>query len=203
MKKGTRILAAVLALAITLGAAGCSGATTGAQGDDVGETKHTTLPDDRYLSAVPEQDQHLFQSGVCTTAFPDNSEIRKISFLINNYSMVWTSIYGSVDFESGKATYGMGNNLRPFDDYQVYDLTDDDIKAYRDAFDGTLLRDKVELDNGYWKIAVEYKDGTCYAYQFDRDGIMRNTAENIMISAYFDKMDLDDNTRLLFGIQGY
>ena len=202
MKKGTRILAAVLALGIMLGAAGCN-AVTETQGNDVGVTQHTSLPDDRYLSAVPEQDQHLFQSGVCTTALPDNSEITKISFLINNYSMVWTSVYGSVDLENGKATYGMGNNLLPIDEYQVYDLTDEDIKAYRDAFDGTLLHDKVEFDNGYWKIAVEYKDGTCYAYQFDRDGIMRNTAENIMISAYFDKMDLDDNTRLLFGIQGY
>ena len=45
--------------------------------------------------------------------------------------------------------------------------------------------------------------GTCYAYQFDTNGYMRNAPENIMVNAYFDKMDLDDNSRLLFGIQGY
>ena len=46
MKKGTRILAAVLALGIMLGSAGCN-AVTETQGNDVGVTQHTTLPDDR------------------------------------------------------------------------------------------------------------------------------------------------------------
>ena len=32
---------------------------------------------------------------------------------------------------------------------------------------------------------------------------MRNTPENIMINTYFDRMNLDDNTRYLFALSGY
>ena len=173
-------------------------------GDDTGVTVHTTLSDEQYLAAVPEQDRYMFLSGRCTSAFPDNKEIKRISLLKINYSMTWTSIYGSVDLEDRKATYGMTDGgLYPPGEYQVFDLTDADITTYRDAFDSTLLHDELQLDKGYWKVAVEYKDGTCYAYQFDDNGYKRNTPENIMINTYFDKMDLDDNSRLLFGIQGY
>lgn len=173
-------------------------------GDDTGVTENNTLSDEEYLAAVPEQDRYMFLSGRCNTSFPDNKEIKRISLLIINYSMVWKSIYGSVDLETGKATYGMTDGgLYPPKEYQVFDLTDADITTYRNAFDSTLLHDDLQLYKGYWKIAVEYKDGTCYAYQFDRSGYTRNTPENIMVNAYFDKMDLDDNARTLFGIQGY
>lgn len=218
MKKGRHVLSAIMVLCIILGTVGCSTdntvdthtnvpaqtTVTGARGDDVGVADQKTLSNDEYLAAVPEQDRYMFLSGRCNGEFPDNSEIKRISFLIINYSMVWKSIYGSVDFETGKATYGMTDGgLYPIDEYQIVDLTDSDIEAYREAFDWTILHDELELDMGYWKIAVEYNDGTCYAYQFDKSGYTRNTAENIMISTYFDKMDLDDNTRDYFSIKGY
>ncbi|MBO4927705.1 MAG: hypothetical protein J5379_05585 [Clostridiales bacterium] len=173
-------------------------------GDDTGVTEKTTLSDEEYLAVVPEQDRYMFLSGRCASSFPDNKEIKRISLLIINYSMTWKSIYGSVDLEAGKATYGMTDGgLYTPEEYQVYEITDADITTYRNAFDSTLLYDELQLDNGYWKMAVEYKDGTCYAYQFDANGYMRYTPENIMINAYFDRMDLDDNQRMLFGIQSY
>ena len=173
------------------------------QGDDVG-TGRPTLPDEQYLSAVPEQDRYMFMSGTCTTTFPDNSEIKRISFLKLNYDMVWKSVYGSVDLEKGSATYTyLSGGLYDTDSYQVFVLSGAEVEKCRNAFDSTLLHDEVQLGKGFWLVAVEYKDGTCYAYQFDKNGFMRNTPENIMINTYFDRMNLDDNTRYIFGLSGY
>lgn len=174
------------------------------QGCDTGETSHTTLPDEDYLSAVPEQDRYMFLSGTCKTTFPDNSEIKRVSFLKLNYSMMWTSVYGSVDLEIGTATYTcVSGGLFETRDYQICVLNGSEIEKCRNAFDSTLLHDEVQLGKGFWLVAVEYKDGTCYAYQFDTSGIKRNTPENIMINTYFDRMNLDDNTRTIFGLSGY
>ena len=175
------------------------------QGDDVvvGPGR-PTLPDEQYLSAVPEQDRYMFMSGTCTTTFPDNSEIKRISFLKLNYDMVWKSIYGSVDLEKGSATYTyIDGGLYDTDSYQVFVLSGAEVEKCRNAFDSTLLHDEVQLGKGFWLVAVEYKDGTCYAYQFDKNGFLRNTPENIMINTYFDRMNLDDNTRYIFGLSGY
>ena len=171
------------------------------QGDDVG-TGRPTLPDEQYLSAVPEQDRYMFMSGTCTTTFPDNSEIKKISFFKLNYDMCWKCVYGSVDLENGKATYGMSDGLYPPLEYQVYDITPEEVTIYRNGFDSSLLHDEVELSKGYWKVAVEYNDGTCYAYQFDISGSTNHTPENYMLNSYFELMDLDDNTRYIFGLWG-
>lgn len=174
------------------------------QGCDTGETLHTTLPDEDYLSAVPEQDRYMFMSGTCKTTFPENSEIKRISFLKLNYDMVWKSVYGSVDLEKGSATYTyLSGGLYDTDSYQVFVLSGAEVEKCRNAFDSTLLHDEVQLGKGFWLVAVEYKDGTCYAYQFDTSGIKRNTPENIMINTYFDRMNLDDNTRNIFGLSGY
>lgn len=173
-------------------------------GDDTGETKNTTLPDEDYLAAVPEEDRYMFLSGTCKTTFPDNSEIKRISFLKLNYDMTWKSIYGSVDLEIGTATYTyVSGGLYPPHDYQIFVLNGSEIEKCRNAFDSTLLHDEVQLGKGFWLVAVEYKDGTCYAYQFDASGFKRNTPENIMINTYFDRMNLDDNTRHIFGLSGY
>lgn len=205
MKKGTCILSAVLVLCVAVLFAGCRAYEAYVMpGDDTGVTENKTLSDEEYLAAVPAQERYMFLSGRCNTDFPDNSEIKKISFLKINYSMTWVSIYGSVDLDAGKATYGwVSGGLLPTDEYQVCDLTDVDIKAYRDAFDSSLIHDEIQLKQGFWKIAVEYKDGTCYSYQFGADGAKRNTPENMMVSAYFDKMELDDNNRMIYGIAGY
>lgn len=174
------------------------------QGCDTGETLHTTLPDEDYLAAVPEQDRYMFMSGTCKTTFPENSEIKRISFLKLNYDMTWKSVYGSVNLEVGTATYAyVSGSLSAPRDYQIFVLSGSEIEKCRNAFDSTLLHDEVQLGKGFWLVAVEYKDGTCYAYQFDTSGIKRNTPENIMINTYFDRMNLDDNTRYIFGLSGY
>lgn len=167
-------------------------------------SRPTASDDEDYLSAVPEQDRYMFLSGTCKTTFPDNSEIKRVSFLKLNYSMMWTSVYGSVDLEIGTATYTcVSGGLFETRDYQICVLNGSEIEKCRNAFDSTLLHDEVQLGKGFWLVAVEYKDGTCYAYQFDTSGIKRNTPENIMINTYFDRMNLDDNTRNIFGLSGY
>ena len=171
-------------------------------GCDNGVTEKTKLPDEDYLSVVPAEEQYMFLSGRCSTDFPDNSEIKKISFFKLNYDMCWKCVYGSVDLENGKATYGMSDGLYPPLEYQVYDITPEEVTIYRNAFDSSLLHDEVELSKGYWKVAVEYNDGTCYAYQFDISGSTNHTPENYMLNSYFELMDLDDNTRYIFGLWG-
>lgn len=173
-------------------------------GNDYGGSRPTASSDEDYLAAVPEQDRYMFLSGTCKTTFPENSEIKRISFLKLNYDMTWKSVYGSVDLEIGTATYAyVSGSLSAPRDYQIFVLSGPEIEKCRNAFDSTLLHDEVQLGKGFWLVAVEYKDGTCYAYQFDKSGVMRNTPENIMINTYFDRMNLDDNTRYIFGLSGY
>lgn len=225
MKRRTVILSAVLVLCIALASAGCSSDKKGGRsvstdqakaetetepitgdtvnsmpGDDTGVTKVTTLPDEDYLAVVPVEEQYMFLSGRCDTAFPDNSEIKKISFFKLNYDMTWKCIYGSVDLANAKATYGISDGLYPPNEYQVYDITPVVVTEYRNAFDSSLLHDEVELGKGYWKVAVEYNDGTCYAYQFDINGSKNNKPENTMINMYFKQMDIDENLGHIFSI---
>ena len=225
MKKGTAIIAAGLALCITFGLAGCKSeeavgteATTAAAtaaedktaqepGNDTGVTEPPQTPEtpvEDYLAAIPAQDLYMFQSGICDGEFPGNSEIKRIALSKVNYDMCWDVVYAVIDLEKGEAKYGLTDGvLSEPEDYQIYELTDEDIKAYRDALDSSLLKDEVEFGNGYWNIAVEYTDGTCYAYQFGNEGYMNNSPENIMINAFFDKMEKTDKIKNDFALKGY
>lgn len=54
------------------------------------------------------------------------------------------------------------------------------------------------MTKGLWKIAVEYKEGTFYAYQFGEEGYYNGSPENDMILAYFDKAEIPDKFRFSF-----
>ena len=219
MKKGIDIIAAGLTVCMALGLAGCkSEETAGTQpvtaeataqepGNDTGVTGIPDTPEmpiEDYLSAIPAQDLYMFQSGTCDGAFPDNSEIKRIALSKVNYDMSWYVVYAVADLEKSEVTYGQTDGvLSAPEDYQTYELTDEDINRYRDAFDSSLLEDEVEFGNCYWNIAVEYTDGTCYAYQFGNEGYMDNSPENIMINAFFDKMEKTDKVKNNFALQGY
>ena len=92
----------------------------------------------------------MFMSGTCKTTFPENSEIKRISFLKLNYDMTWKSVYGSVDLEIGTATYAyVSGSLSAPRDYQIFVLSGPEIEKCRNAFDSTLLHDEVQLGKGF------------------------------------------------------
>ena len=70
----------------------------------------------------------------------------------------------------------------------------------RNAFRSDLLEKEADMTKGLWKIAVEYKDGTFYAYQFGVEGYYNGSPENDMILAYFDKAEIPDRFRFFFSL---
>ena len=174
------------------------------QGDDYIEENVKAEKKDiaqENMLAIPEEYRYMFENGVNKGAFPDNSEIKRIALskinAMDAYDSVWNVIFGVIDFDEKKAEYGLrkDGNLSEPDITQEYQLTEEDIEIYRDAFKSELLVREAEFGNGYWKIAVEYKNGECYTYGFQDEGLLYNAPENLMINYYFNKMDLTDSDR--------
>ena len=153
------------------------------------------------MLAIPEEYRYMFENGVNKGAFPDNSEIKRIALskinAMDAYESVWNVIFGVIDFDEKKAEYGLrkDGNLSEPDIIQEYQLTEEDIEIYRDAFKSELLIREAEFGNGWWKIAVEYENGECYTYGFQDEGLLYDAPENLMINYFFNKMDLTDSDR--------
>ena len=151
--------------------------------------------------AIPEEYRYMFENGVNKGVFPDNSEIKRIALskinAMDAYESVWNVIFGVIDFDEKKAEYGLrkDGNLSEPDIIQEYQLTEEDIEIYRDAFKSELLIREAEFGNGWWKIAVEYENGECYTYGFQDEGLLYDAPENLMINYFFNKMDLTDSDR--------
>ena len=174
------------------------------QGDDyIGENVKAEKKDitQENMLAIPEEYRYMFENGVNKGAFPDNSEIKRIALskinAMDAYDSVWNVIFGVIDFDEKKAEYGLrkDGNLSEPDIIQEYQLTEEDIEIYRDAFKSELLIREAEFGNGWWKIAVEYENGECYTYGFQDEGLLYDAPENIMINYFFNKMDLTDSDR--------
>ena len=167
------------------------------------ETKDITQEN---MLAIPEKYRYMFENGVNKGDFPDNSEIKRIALSkinsMDESGSVWNVIFGVIDFEEKKSEYGLrkdGNLLEP-NSTQEYQLTEEDIKIYRDAFHSEYLARDATFGNGWWKIAVEYKSGECYTYEFQDEGFLYDAPENIMINYFFNKMDLSDSNRSIFSL---
>ena len=176
---------------------------------EVPETTETTVSTEpstvlyaEQFPEVPEEDRYLFLGGRCTGAFPDNSEIKRIALSKANQDNVWTVMYGVIDIEAKTVTYGTRNDsfrAEP-EDYQVYELTDAEVADYRNAFRSDLLKDEIDPDKCYWRIAVEYKDGTVYSYQFGKEGYMNGAPENDMVNTFFNKIVVSDNFKFYYAL---
>lgn len=160
---------------------------------------------EKYIVAIPEENRYMFESGMCEGSLPDKSEIKKIALSkinIPDGEGIYFEIFGLIDLESRKSAYGLckeGPLMEP-EIVQEYELTDEDIERYLSAFESEYLTDEVTFGTGWWKIAVEYKDGSCYSYEIKEAGLKNYTAENTMIKAFFDKMNLNDSDRIASSI---
>lgn len=207
MRKVKMIISVILVLGLLLGIAGCNSndnvtVPTTYDGDDVFVTK---LPsDEEFLKAIPEQDRELFQSGKYIGVMPDNSEIKRIVLYDIQYDSIYFMVYGVVDFEAKTFSYGTSNGgLYPPDDLKVFELTDEEIATYRDAINKEFLKNDVVLANGYWKIGIEYNDGTRCAYEIDASAFVYEAPENVMINTFFSKIETSENYRVRFGFHQY
>ena len=168
--------------------------------DDNVKAERKDITEENKL-AIPEEYRYMFENGVNKGAFPDNSEIKRIALskinAMDAYGSVWNVIFGVIDFDEKKAEYGLrkDGNLSEPDIIQEYQLTEEDIEIYRDAFKSELLIREAEFGNGWWKIAVEYENGECYTYGFQDEGLLYDAPENLMINYFFNKMDLTDSDR--------
>ncbi len=187
----------ILALVAVFVLSGCN--TASDQPDKVVAVAVETA--DHHL-AIPEEDRYLFDGGTCKGDFPDNSEIKRIVLSKANNSNIWTVMYCVADLEAKTITYGIrdDSHLGEPQDYQMYELTDAEVDNYRNAFRSDLLEKEADMTKGLWKIAVEYKDGTFYAYQLGEEGYYNGSPENDMILAYFDKAEIPEKFRFFFSL---
>ena len=208
----------IVSLAVIMLLCACNGKTNqknviseivGPQGDDyIDEKTKVPMKDitEENMLAIPEKYRYMFENGINKGEFPDNSEIKRIALSkINSmdaYDSVWEVIFGVIDFDEKKSKYGLrkdGNLLEP-DIIQEYQLTEEDIEIYRDAFHSEYLVQEATFGNGRWKIAVEYQNGECYTYEFGSEGSHYDAPENLMINYFFNKMDLSDSNRDYFSL---
>lgn len=156
--------------------------------------------DSIYFQAIPSEDRYMFETGICEEK-NFNSEIKKIVFYktnpLDDNQSVFLKVYGKIDFEAKQAMYGLAHGALddPYD-YQRYELSDDDIEIYKNALKTEYLKYGMDIESGWWKIAIEYEDGSCYSYEFHKEAYADGSPENLMIRTYFDKIDqLSDSER--------
>ena len=208
----------IVSVAVIMFLCACNGKTNqktviseivGPQGDDyIDENTKVQKKDitEENMLAIPEKYRYMFEKGVNKGEFPDNSEIKRIALskinCMDAYESVWAVIFGAIDFDEKKSEYGLrrdGNLLEP-EITEEYQLTDEDLEIYRDAFHSEYLVQEATFGNGSWKIAVEYQNGECYTYEFGREGSLYDAPENLMINYFFNKMDLSDSNRDYFSL---
>lgn len=115
---------------------------------------------------------------------------------------VWFDIFGLFDFENGKAEYDLSKNgqLDGVRIVQENELSREEQEEYRNSFNTDCHKNGIENEKAYWRIAAEYSDGACYAYDLGKEGYVLHTPENDMVRAFFDKMKLSDYDRPLCGL---
>lgn len=167
-------------------------------------TESKKASDVMNTAVIPEEYRYMFDSSSCEGELPDNSLIKRIALSKyngpqgdNGHKLV---VYALVDLENGKLFYGMSSSSESIKIVQEIDLSDAEILSYKDAVNAECLKNPIEADTAFWKMAIEYEDGTCYSYEFSKEGYMEGTPTNKMIKTFFTKMDLKDSEKKILGV---
>lgn len=154
------------------------------------------------INAIPERDRYMFTCGTCEGELPAKENITKIAIskiAKPDSQAPYIEVYGVIDFMEKTIEYSyLEGSRRPVEPevVQNIELTDEDINSFLDTFDGSFLKDEIEFDDDWDKLAVEYSDGTCYAYEIREGRYTYGSPENNMMCDFFDKMELSDSDRM-------
>ena len=157
------------------------------------DTEKNVEKDRICLLEIPSEDRYMFEGGICEDK-NYNGEIRKIALYkknpLDDNQSVFLKVYGKIDFDAKKATYGVARGALddPYD-YQQYDLSDDEVEIYKNTLKKEYLKHGMDIESGWWKMAIEYEDGSCYSYEFHKEAYAEGSPENLMIRTYFDKIN--------------
>ena len=178
------------------------------EGDDVpsGQKTHPN-----FLYVIPEEYRYMFEGGICEGEMPSNEEIKKIALFRTNSSDDWGSfwllIYGVIDLDNKEMYYGINDYIQEDEEgkfngneYSIrrFELSDEDVEKYKDSFNPELFINEANYNNSWWKIAVEYKDGTCYSYEFHAEAYSNDSPQNELIKSYFDKLVFTEEEKTKF-----
>ena len=209
MKKW-KILLTVMMIAVCL--TGCNKdigtegeITPGNSEDKVKEANSNMKSSDvMNMAIIPEEYKYMFDSFVCEGSLPENTQIKRIALTKYNKpqgnSGAWLVLFAMADCEKNKLIYGKSPKPDSVSIVQEIELSGDEVKNYQNALNTSCLSKPIDNDNAYWKIAIEYNDGTCYSYGFEKECYMDGSSENNMIKAYFDKMELKTSERKIAAI---
>lgn len=161
---------------------------------------------DQVENIIPDESKYLFYGSNPYGNLPDKSEIKKIALSKKNNSdpmAGYDAIYAEIDFEKAKVRYGTnsGGRLDTMKINQEYDLTDEDMDRYRNAVNQSCLRNSIQSNKSWWKVGIEYEDGTVYSAQIEEEGYNFYSDENAMINVFFDKMDVPKRYEKPFGLR--
>lgn len=154
------------------------------------------------IDAIPERDRYMFSSGTCEGELPPRENITKIAIsLIGKPDEMapYIVLYGVMDFKEKTIEYSYTEGNRNFyepEPIQKIELTDEEISGFLDTLDGSFLTEEIEFEEIYGKIAIEYDDETCYAYQITEGRYTYGTPANNMLCAFFKKMELSESDRM-------
>lgn len=182
--------------------------TSKPEGDDV-TSGQKSYPN--FLYAIAEEYEYMFEGGICEGETPSNEEIKRIALFRSNSSDDWGSfwllIYGVIDLDNKEVYYGINDYIQEDEEgkfnsneYSIrkFELSDEDVEKYKESFKPELLINEANYNNCWWKIAVEYKDGACYSYEFHAEAYSNDSPENELIKSYFDKLVFTEEEKTEF-----
>lgn len=135
--------------------------------------------------------EYMWNYGPCEGEWPDNEQIVKI-VLYRNWVPedfgAGSNIYAVLDFKEKKSYYGYDCFTKyDTEPNQIYDLSDEDIESYKNNLNRTFNY-RENSKKGWWRIAVEYEDGTIYSYELGEEAYNHHNPEYEMIHVFFNKI---------------
>lgn len=170
--------------------------------EEVVEVKESGENSQFYLSFIPEQDRDMFTSGVCESKLPSKDNIKKIAMSVVSQTSETgpiIAIYGILDVEEKKIKYyrNLIDGINGEEELlQTIELSDEDFSNIMENFEVNLLVNEIDFDSGFRKIAIEYQDGSCYAYETTIEVYTYGSPESNMVVAFFKYMNLSDDDRM-------
>lgn len=155
----------------------------------------------KYISMIPEEYRYMFESGVCEGQLPEKLELSKIALSKCNAPDFdgwpqWHELFIVIDLETSslKGEAKEYSSLTTLSLEQEYELDNEEIEQYLNLVQESSLINPI-LTGGAWRIALEYKDGSCYSYEYGAEGYNKNSDVNKMLRVMTSKLNIPEDVK--------
>lgn len=155
----------------------------------------------KYISMIPEEYRYMFESGVCEGQLPGKSELRRIALGKCNAPSFdgwaqWHELFVLIDLEaySVKGDAQEYSELTTLSMKQEYEPDNEELEQYLSLLQETNLKNPIET-GGAWRIALEYKDGSCYSYEYGSESYNINSDVNKMLRKMTSGLSIPDGVK--------